>query len=389
LFGAAVLTKEQGVVLPVLFLLTDLWWNSEGPLRAVRANWKLYTVLAVGAFAGIALVWKLILGVGTGDSAGFGLKAFTWYQYLFTEFRVIFAYIFNFLLPVNLNADWDFPISRTLFDQGSVFALAGLLALAALAWHYRRRFPLAGYGYFVFLALLAPTSSILPIKDPIADRRMYLPALGLILIAIDLLGRLKLERKAMAGLAAIIVLMAAFATHARAELWGNPLALWQDTALKSPRKMRPHFQLAFAYQEQGRFDLAVAEFQKTADLEPPTADLLIDWGLAYDGLNQPEMALSKFREAAAKTPSAHVYTQIGYIYAKRSQWNEANEAFDMAARIDPGFAITYLYKGQVHLAKNELPAALAEFQHALQLDPRLEPARQALVTTQRRISSGR
>ena len=88
---------------------------------------------------------------------------------------MIFAYIFNFLLPVNLNADWDFPISRTLFEQGAVFVLSCLLALAALAWHYRRRFPLAGYGYFVFLVLLAPTSSILPIKDPIADRRMYLP----------------------------------------------------------------------------------------------------------------------------------------------------------------------------------------------------------------------
>ena len=56
------------------------------------------------------------------------------------------------------------------------------------------------------------------------------------------------------------------------------------------------------------------------------------------------------------------------------------QAFDTAEKIDPGFAITYLYKGQVHLANNELPAALAEFQHALQLDPRLEPARQALVT---------
>ncbi|MCU1235514.1 MAG: Tetratricopeptide 2 repeat protein, partial [Candidatus Solibacter sp.] len=44
LFGAAVLTKEQGVVLPVLFLVTDLWWSPEGPLRAVRANWKLYLV---------------------------------------------------------------------------------------------------------------------------------------------------------------------------------------------------------------------------------------------------------------------------------------------------------------------------------------------------------
>jgi tetratricopeptide (TPR) repeat protein len=389
LFGAAVLTKEQGVVLPALFLLTDLWWNTDGPLRAVRANWKLYLVLAVGAAAGIAMVWRLILGVGTGDSAGFGLKAFTWYQYLFTEFRAIFAYILNFILPVNLNIDWDFPISRTLFDQGSIVALIGLLALAGLAWYYRRRFPLAGYGYFLFLVLLSPTSSILPIKDPIADRRMYLPALGLILIALDLLGRLKLERKVMAGMAAAVVLLAAFATHARAEVWGNPLALWQDTALKSPRKMRPHFQLAFAYQEQGRFDLAVAEFQKTADLEPPSADLLIDWGLAYDGMNQPDLALAKFREAVAKEPSAHAYTQVGYIYAKRSQWKEANEAFDMAQKVDPGFAITYLYKGQVHLANNELPAALAEFQHALQLDPRLEPARQALVVTQRRISSGR
>jgi tetratricopeptide (TPR) repeat protein len=389
LFGAAVLTKEQGVVLPALFLLTDLWWNTDGPLRAVRANWKLYAVLAVGAAAGITMVWRLILGVGTGDSAGFGLKAFTWYQYLFTEFRAIFAYIFNFILPVNLNIDWDFPISRTLFDQGSIVALVGLLALAGLAWHYRRRFPLAGYGYFLFLVLLSPTSSILPIKDPIADRRMYLPALGLILIAIDLLGRLKVERKVMAGMALAVVLLAAFATHARAEVWGSPLSLWQDTAVKSPKKMRPHFQLAFAYQEQGRFDLAVAEFQKTADLEPPTADLLIDWGLAYDGLNQPDLALAKFREAAAKEPSAHAYTQIGYIYAKRSQWKEANEAFDMAQKIDPGFAITYLYKGQVHLANNELPAALAEFQHALQLDPRLEPARQALVVTQRRMSSGR
>jgi tetratricopeptide (TPR) repeat protein len=386
LFGAAVLSKEQGVVLPALFLLTDLWWNTDGPLRAVRANWKLYVVLAAGAVAGIALFWKLITGAGTGDSAGFSLKAFTWYQYLFTQFRVLFAYMFNFLLPVNLNVDWDFPISHTLFDQGAIIGLVGLLALAGLAWYYRRRFPLAGYGYLVFLVLLAPTSSILPIKDPIADRRMYLPALGLILIALDLLGRLKLERKMMAGMAAAVVLIAAFATHARAEVWGNPLALWQDTALKSPKKMRPHFQLAFAYQEQGRFDLAVDEFQKTANLEPPTADMLIDWGLAYDGLNQPELALAKFREAAAKEPSAHVYTQIGYIYAKRSQWKEANEAFDTAQKIDPGFAITYLYKGQVHQANNEFPAALADYQHALQLDPRLEPARQALVTLQRSMS---
>jgi protein O-mannosyl-transferase len=386
LFGAAVLTKEQAVVLPALFVLTDLWWNPESPLRGVRANWRLYAILALGAAGGVALFWKLISGIGTGGSAGFAMKGLTWYQYLFTQFRAIFAYMFNFLLPVNLNVDWDFPFSRSIFEHGAIFGLAGLLALAAAAWRYRRSFPLAGYGYFVFLVLLSPTSSILPIKDPIADRRMYLPVLGLILIAIDLLRRLKVERKVLSTGAAVLLVAAALATHARAEVWSSPLSLWQDTALKSPNKIRAHFQLAYAYQEQGRSDLAVAEFQKTAELKPPTADLLVDWGLAYDGLNQPEKALEKFRQAAALDPSAHIYTQIGYIHAKRSAWQEAMQAFDTAERLDPRFAITYMYKGQVRLATNQPAAAIAEFQHALALDPSLAPARQGLAMAQQRLS---
>jgi tetratricopeptide (TPR) repeat protein len=386
LFGAAVLTKEQAVVLPVLFVLTDLWWNPDSPLRAVRANWKLYAVLALGAAGAVALFWNLIAGFGTGGSAGFSMKDLTWYQYLFTEFRAVFAYVFNFLLPVNLSVDWDFPLSHTILEHGAIFGLAALLALAAAAWRYRRTFPLAGYGYFVFLVLLSPTSSVLPIKDPIADRRMYLPMLGLILIAIDLLRRLKVERKVLAMGAAVLLVAAALATHARAEVWSSPITLWQDTARQSPNKFRAHFHLAYAYQEEGRNDLAVAEFQKTAELSPPTADLLLDWGLAYDGLNQPEKALEKFRQAAAVQPSAHVYTQIGYIYAKRSAWREAMEAFDTAQKLDANFAYTYMYKGQVHLATNEPAAAVAEFQHALALDSSLGPARQGLAMAQQRLS---
>ncbi len=386
LFGAAVLTKEQAVVLPVLFVLTDIWWNPDSPLRSVRANWKLYAVLAAGAAAGVALFWRMILGVGTAGSAGFGMKDFTWYQYLFTEFRAIYAYLFNFLLPVRLNVDWDFPISRSLFDHGAIFGLVGLLALAALAWRYRRIFPLAGYGYFMFLVLLAPTSSILPIKDPIADRRMYLPMLGLILIAIDFLRRIKVEPKVLATGAAVVIVVATVATHARAEVWSDPILLWQDTALKSPNKVRAHFQLAFAYFDQGRYDLAVAEFEKTASREPPTTDLLVDWGLAYDGLNQPDKALEKFRQAAAIEPTAHIYTQIGYILAKRAAWKEAMDAFDTAQKLDANFAITYMYKGQVRLATKEPAAAVAEFQHALALDPSLTIARQGLGEAQRQLS---
>src|SRR5260370_13910940 len=140
---------------------------------------------------------------------------------------------------------------------------------------------------------------------PLGDRRMYLPMIGLILIAIDLLRRLKMDRKALAMGAAALIVVATLATHARAGVWSDPILLWQDTARKSPDKLRAHFQLAFAYFDQGRFDLAVAEFQETANRKPPTADLLLDWGLAYDGLNQPDKTLEKLRQAAAVEPTAH------------------------------------------------------------------------------------
>ena len=48
------------------------------------------------------------------------------------------------------------------------------MALVAAAWIYRKRWPLASFGVFVFLLLLAPTSSVIPIRDVLHERRMYL-----------------------------------------------------------------------------------------------------------------------------------------------------------------------------------------------------------------------
>ena len=382
-FGAALLSKEQAVVVPVVLLLTDYWWNPGFSLRGMFRNWKLYALMAAGGLAGVALFWKMILGIGTNSTAGFGMKDFTWYQYLFTQFRVLFVYIANFVLPLNLNLDWEFSISRTILDRGAIFGLAVLLVISVAAWRYRTRFRLASYGWFLFLVLLLPTSSVLPIKDPIADRRMYLPMLGLILVAIDFLGRWKADRKTVAALCAGVLIVMAALTHARAVLWSDAVALWEDTVSKSPGRSRPHFQLAMAYYDQGRFDRSVTEFEKAASLDKPDVQLLLDWGLAYDGLHQPEKALEKLRQAAALDPTAHIYTQIGKVYADQRRWKEAMDAFATAEKLDPAFPATFAYKGLVHLANNEPAAAIPECRHALELDSRFQPARECLATAAR------
>ena len=218
---------------------------------------------------------------------------------------------------------------------------------------------------------MAPTSSILPIADPLAERRLYLGMLGLLLIVEEVAARLRIDTKKLAAGFVAILLAATVVTHARAAVWADPVALWQDTLEKSPHKRRVLFQLASAYADAGRCQDAVEEYQKVADGWSPDYDLLVDWGLAYDCVNQPELALEKLREAARMGAGAHLYTQIAKVYGERRRWTEALDALATAERIDPAFAVTYAYRGKVDFYLGRAAEAVQDYERALALQPSL------------------
>ena len=354
LFVAALGSKEHTLVLAGLLLLTDFYWNPGFSFAGIRRNWRVYVPMALAGAAGLRFVWHLVTQA---QSAGFGLKDFTWYQYLFTQFRAFFVYLRLMILPYGQTIDYDFPISHTIFEHGAIIGLIAILALAGAAIYYRREFRLASYGFFAYLILMAPTSSILPIRDPIAERRLYLSMIALLLIAADLLRRLRVDPRKLAAALGCVVLAAGVATAARAEVYSGVTAMWEDAVRKTPGKSRAHFQLASAYYQDGRCSDAAREYQRVSELQPPAYDLLVDWALALDCLNQPDEAVARLRQAAMIERSAHVYSQIGMIYAKRARWPEAMEALETAAAIDPNFAMTYVYRGGVHLARGELQSA--------------------------------
>ncbi len=240
--------------------------------------------MALAAAGGGLLPGNLILHA---SSAGFGMKDFTWYQYFFTECRAMFVYLGVFVLPVQLNADWDFPISRTILDHGAIFGLAVLLALVAAAWRYRRRFPLATYGFFVYLVLMAPTSSILPIQDPVAERRLYFSMLGLLLIVVDVLARVECPAP-HAGVDVRGGGAGGRRRHARPRRGvggsGGPLG---GCGAQIAGQAAPAFPACLRVLRRAALRRGHAEFEKTAQLEKPGYDLLVDWGLAYDAMNRP------------------------------------------------------------------------------------------------------
>lgn len=386
LAAAALASKEHMLILPAFLLLTDYFWNPGFSWKGARRNWRFYGPVAVGGVAGAVFVWRVLEGA---KSAGFALKEFTWYQYFFTECRALFVYLRLFVLPVGQTVDYDFPTSHTLLEHGAIFGLAAILALTGGAWYFRKRYPLAAYGWFAFLLLMAPTSSFVPIRDPIAERRLYLAILGLVLILLEGLRRLRVSRNALAAGMAGVALLAAILTYQRNQVWSDPISLWSDTVEKSPGKARAHFQLAYAYFEQGACDRAAAEYARTAQLQPPAYDLMVDWGQAYDCQGRYDEALAKFQQAAGLERNAHVYSQIGMVYAKQSKWPEALEALKTAEEINPNYAMTFYYRAGIHMKTGETALAVQEYRRVLQLEPGNRLAAEALTAAERLLPQGR
>jgi protein O-mannosyl-transferase len=370
LFAAAISTKEHTLTLAALLLMADYFWG----LGGVRKNWRLYGILAIAGAWGAFVVGRVLKGAST---AGFNVPGLTPATYFFTQCRVIWTYVRLFFLPAGQNVDPDVAVSASLLDHGAIAGLLGLVALIVAAWIYRKRWPLAAFGVFMFVLLLAPTSSFVPISDVQAERRLYLPFLGLVLICLEFLRRLKWSQIVGSGIALLAI--CSVLTYQRSQVWASPIDLWKDAATKSPKKWRPRFQLAYAYYDAGDFSRASDAYEAASHMEPPGFNLLVDWALALDAQGKPQDALIKLQQASMLERSAHVQSLIGMVYAKQSKWQEALAALEQAEKIDPRFDVTYLYRGNIYEAAGDKAAAAAQYQRAIALNPVNQAARDALV----------
>jgi tetratricopeptide (TPR) repeat protein len=372
LFAAGVLTKEQAAVLPAVFLLTDLYWRAGSWWEAIVKNWKLYAPVAVGGIFGVFVIRETLRFAGT---VGFNMKDLSWWEYFLTQCRVIWLYIRMVVFPFGQNVDHDLAISRGLFDHGAFIGGLALLAAVLVAWRFRERYPLALFGLLTALLLLSPTSSFMPIRDVAAEHRLYAPMLGFLLIGLDAVRRLRMTRATLAAAGAVLLVLG-YAAHARASLYGSDIAIWADSVEKSPNKVRPRFQLAYAHMRAGKCAEAESEFAKTAGLGKPDMPLLVDWALALDCLGRTGEAIAKLQQAIALEKAASPYSQLGMMYGKQGKNIEAMAALDAAIQLDPAMAKAYVYRGNVLGGMGQWSKAIEQYQKALVIDPNDQDALQ-------------
>jgi tetratricopeptide (TPR) repeat protein len=300
--------------------------------------WRRRRLLYLGLFATWLLLATLVAGTaGHGGTAGFG-TAVEWWEYALTQCEAIAHYLWLVFWPSPLVFDYGMRVVRGPFEVLGQAAL--LLALLAATIFALRRRPAIGFAGAAFFALLAPSSSVLPIAtQTIAEHRMYLPLAAIAPLVVA--G----ARAAFGPRALLLCFVWAAAlgwlTFERNRDYRSEYSLWQDTVAKNPSSARAHSNLAKALLDAGRTDDAFAHLTESLRLGPPL-------------------------------PAAHF--NLGLILTRRGQKAEAREHYEEAVRLNPKYAEAHVNLAVAMMESGDAAGALPHLQIALALAPDLAEA---------------
>lgn len=369
LAGAAVLAKENAICLPAVLFATDIFWAKRPFISQMRRRIKLYVPFVIGGALG---AFWILRSLTAETSAGFSSGASP-ARYALTECRAILTYIRLFFVPAGQNGDWQMPFFSSLADNGAWLYILGLMALVAGIFWLSSRFRPAAFGLLIFLLMLAPTSSVVPIKDALAERRMYMPIIGLILASIAasvaIAERFQLKAGSLRTFGTVAVLAAAALSWHRSAVWSGPLELWSDSVEKNPSNPRAHLGLGDAFMASNNCQPAVREFTLARQEEPSNRQTVWNLAEALQCAKQFDRAEALLQSFADSNPSADTWNQVAFTEANLGRTDAVFAAIDKALSLDPNNATSYAYRGLAKFAVNNIAGARADLAHALVLDP--------------------
>ncbi len=359
-------TKEVMASAPLVLLLYDRTFGAGAFATALRARWRYYAALV----ASWGLLAVLMTGHGgRGGTAGFGIGITPW-TYLLTQCEALVHYLRLAFWPSTLVFDYGGTLLVT--DPKSVLPQAMLLLLLACGtvWALWRK-PAAGFLGFACFAILAPTSSVVPVADTMFEHRMYLPLALLVVLGATLAYR-SIGR--WSGMAVLLCVPLAAATVARNTDYRSELALWSDTVAKRPGNVRGHFTLGVVLAAEGRLDDAIAQFQAALKLDPKSAKAYNGLANVYARVGRRREAIDAYEAALRISPSAEAHSNLANVLFETGDLGGARDHYLAALRMRPGLADAHNNLGNLLARTGDFGGAIEHYQAALELRPDLADA---------------
>jgi len=179
-----------------------------------------------------------------------------------------------------------------------------------------------------------------------------------------------------------LVLTSGLATYQRNFVWKDDITLWSDVVKKSPQKLRGYYGLARAYEETGRYDLAIEYYKGILQQKVMSrmnsevfSDIHNSLGLLYCKIGRVDEGIEDFKNAIQINPS-HVkaHNNLGLAYLTKGLVDEGIEELKNAIKTNPYYMKAHYNLGNAYQIKGLLDEATSEYETAVRLKPDFVPA---------------
>ncbi len=280
LYAAGCLAKEHAIVLPALLVA------AEGTVVPDPRGWRARSRALAPLAAALATVGGCYCGLRTAVLHGFRGESLavpwghaSWSVRWWTMLGVVPEWARLLVWPAHLAAMYS-PAGTPLRDGPDAGALLGLVlavAAVALAVTARRRAPVAAFGiWWVALALLPVSNLIVRSGVLLAERTLFLPSVGAVLV----LGavwqvvsaRARAARAAgpgiLAAAAACLLAAGVWRSAVRQPVWHDSRRLIEESVRDEPLSYRAHFSRMGELFDSGEWGSAEREARIALRLYP-------------------------------------------------------------------------------------------------------------------------
>ncbi len=233
-------SKEIIITLPLVFALLLVYSMREEKTRRLCLKISLACLPVLLVFGAYFAYRKYTLGAFLSIP---DMEARTPLTNLYTQACIIvFYYIPRIAAPLNLLFRPTFTLAESIFNPRFIFSFAAIITAVVVAILKFRRKPEISFGILWFFITLAPTSSIIPIWDLIAERRIYLPSIGLAIIVESIIFALvkskdlKLKKITIALSLLILVLFSTLTLRRNFE-YQSPVKFWHKEHVLAPNNL--------------------------------------------------------------------------------------------------------------------------------------------------------
>ena len=339
----AIGAKEVGLVLPLVLLAIDA-------VQGVRRDRRLLgaSVLLVGSLVLARIVWRGLPAPETDRGLGLHVLAQgeAWARYLQL---------------------WGVPWRQSVLHdlvpdagRGAIgWAIVGTAGLAVVGWRRRahgkvgappaawsRRAGLGLAGVLFVAPLLV--SSLLPLKEVMAEHRAYLAGLGVALAAVVLLPERGVRW------AFVLAPLLGLATLARARVWSDEVVLWKDAVAGNPASVDAAYALGDALRLAGRGGEAEAVYRSVLTRVPGHPDARINLGIVRAEAGDVTEARALWRSVLRDDPRAcAAHNDLATLDFREGNVREAIAGWQSTLRACPDDLLANLELGTAYAAQGD------------------------------------